>query len=86
MSTKSRVIQGSSLANKINLKGYQISNENKDQIFDREQIINIYSQETIDSCRSSLCTNIIQNYQCGKGRSNSYKPEEAIIRRNNKSI
>ena len=85
MSTKSRVIQGSSLANKINLKGYKISNANKGQILDREQIINNYSQETIDSCWSSLCTNIIQNYQRGKGTLIkgfgvfTYKPQEVIL-------
>ena len=85
MSTKTQVIQGSYIANKINLKGYKISNAVKGQILDREQIINNYSQETIDSCWSVLCTNIIQNYQRGKGTLIkgfgvfTYKPTEVIL-------
>ena len=65
MSIKSKTVKGSYLANKINLKGFIISN--KGGILDREKIINNYSQETIDSCWSALSTNIIQNYQKGKG-------------------
>ena len=85
MSTKSQVIKGSYLTNKINLKGYTISNTIKGQLLDREQIINNYSQETINSCWSSLSTNIIQNYQRGKGTLIkgfgvfTYRPQEVIL-------
>ena len=65
MSINSKTVKGSYLTNKINLKGFIISN--KGGILDRELIINNYSQETIDSCWSALSTNIIQNYQKGKG-------------------
>ena len=85
MSTKSQTIKGSYLANKINLKGYKLANTNKGIIIDREQIINNYSQETIDSCWSSLSVNIIQNYQRGKGTLIkglgvfTFKPQEVIL-------
>ena len=83
MSTNSQTIKGSFLANTINLKGYTIAN--KGGILDREQIINNYSQEIIDSCWSSLSTNIIQNYQRGKGTLIkgfgvfTFKPQEVIL-------
>ena len=85
MSIKSQTIQGSYLTNKINLKRYTLVNTVKGQIIDRESIINNYSQETIDSCWSSLAINIIQNYQRGKGTLIkgfgvfTFKPIEVIL-------
>ena len=67
MSTKSEIVQGSFLQNKINLKNFRISNNIKGKQFTREDILSKYSQETIDECWNSLTTNIIQNYQRGKG-------------------
>ena len=83
MSTNSQTIEGSYLANKINLKGYTIANQGG--ILDREQIINNYSQETIDACWSALSINIIQNYQRGKGTLIkgfgvfTFKPQQVIL-------
>ena len=85
MSTNSQTIKGSYLANKINLKRYTLINTNKNQIIEREEIINNYSQETIDQVWSSLAINIIQNYQRGKGTLIkgfgvfAFKPQEVIL-------
>ena len=85
MSIKSQIIKGANLTNKINLKRYTLINTKKGQKIDRNQIINNYSQETIDSCWSSLCINIIQNYQRGKGTIIkgfgvfTFKPQEVIL-------
>ena len=85
MSTNSQTIKGSYLANKINLKRYTLINTNKNQIIEREEIINNYSQETIDQVWSSLAINIIQNYQRGKGTLIkgfgvfTFKPQEVIL-------
>ena len=85
MATNSQTIKGSYLTNKINLKRYTLVNTVKGQILDRESIINNYSQETIDSCWSSLSVNIIQNYQRGKGTLIkgfgvfTFKPNEVIL-------
>ena len=64
---KSRVIQGSEFSNKINLKNYRISNENKGKQFSVEEVLSHYSPEIIEECWNALTTNIIQNYQRGKG-------------------
>ena len=85
MSTNSKTIKGSYLANKINFKRYTLINTNKNQIIEREEIINNYSQETIDQVWSSLAINIIQNYQRGKGTLIkgfgvfTFKPQEVIL-------
>ena len=67
MSIKSLVIKNPILSNKINLKNYRISNLNKGKQFTTEDILQNYSQEIINECWASLTTNIIQNYQRGKG-------------------
>ena len=66
-STNSQMITDASLCNEINLKGFKLSN--KGYTFTRNSILNNYSQEAIDACWESLSTNIIQNYQRGKGTS-----------------
>ena len=67
MSSNSEIVQGSCLINKINLKNYRISNAFKGKQFTTEEILSKYSKEIIDQCWTSLTTNIIQNYQRGKG-------------------
>ena len=67
MSMKSELIKNSILSNKINLKNFRISNLNKGKPCTTEDILQNYSQEIINECWASLCTNIIQNYQRGKG-------------------
>ena len=67
MSAKSEMVQGSFVQNKINLKNYVISNIVRGKKFTREEILSKYSEEIIEECWSSLTTNIIQNYQRGKG-------------------
>ena len=61
---KSR-INSASLCNSLTSKAFTLAN--KRFILDRDDFINNYSQETIDSCWSALSVNIIQNYQRGKG-------------------
>ena len=67
MSIKSEKIKNSILSNKINLKNYRISNLYKGKPCTTEDILQNYSQEIINECWAALSTNIIQNYQRGKG-------------------
>ena len=61
---KSR-INSASLCNSLTSKAFSLAN--KRFILDRDDFINNYSQEIIDSCWSALSVNVIQNYQRGKG-------------------
>ena len=63
--TYSARINSAALCNTLNSKGYSLANQGF--ILSRDDFINNYSQETIDSCWSSLSINVIQNYQRGKG-------------------
>ena len=65
MLTNSPVINDANLVNSITSKGFTLAN--KGFRIDREIMISNYTQETIDSCWSAVSTNIIQNYQKGKG-------------------
>ena len=67
MTTNSTVIQDAILCNEINSKSLTISNSNKGLLINREIILSNYTKESIDDCWESLSTNIIQNYQRGKG-------------------
>ena len=46
---------------------FQLMNSSELVPLRREKILSKFSQEEINSCWESLCTNIIQNYQRGKG-------------------
>ena len=61
---KSR-INSASLCNSLTSKAFSLANNRF--ILDRDDFINNYSQEIIDSCWSALSLNVIQNYQRGKG-------------------
>ena len=65
MLTNAPIINDASLANSISSKGF--TEANKGLIIDRGIMISNYTQETIDACWEALSTNIIQNYQKGKG-------------------
>ena len=67
MTTNSAVIQDAILCNEINNKSLIISNSQKGLSINREIILSNYTKESIDDCWESLSTNIIQNYQRGKG-------------------
>ena len=67
MSLNTEINKDCLLSNKINLKKYRILNNNKGKQFTTEEILSNYSQNIIDECWNSLTTNVIQNYQRGKG-------------------
>ena len=67
MTTNSAVIQDAILCNEINNKSLIISNSQKGLSINLEIILSNYTKESIDDCWESLSTNIIQNYQRGKG-------------------
>ena len=61
----SKRISSAAICNNINSRGFSLANQRF--ILSRSDFINTYSQETIDACWSALSTNVIQNYQRGKG-------------------
>ena len=63
--TNATVIQDAILCNEINKKS--ILTANKGISINRSVILSNYTKEAIDDCWESLSTNIIQNYQRGKG-------------------
>ena len=65
MQTNCPIISDANLVNSINTRAYSLSNQGL--IIDRGIMISNYTQETIDSCWLALSTNILQNYQKGKG-------------------
>ena len=65
MYTNDPVIKDANLVNSINSRAYSFSNQGL--IIDRGIMISNYTQETIDACWNALGTNILQNYQKGKG-------------------
>ena len=65
MQTNCPIISDANLVNSINARGYSLSNQGL--IIDRGIMISNYTQETIDACWLALSTNILQNYQKGKG-------------------
>ena len=65
MTTNATVIQDAILCNEINNKG--LITANKGISINRNIILSNYTKETIDDCWESLTTNVIQNYQRGKG-------------------
>ena len=65
MTTNAPIINDASLVNSINSRAFSYSNQGL--ILDRGIMISNYTQETIDACWSALGTNILQNYQKGKG-------------------
>ena len=83
MLTNAPVINDANLANSITSKGFTLAN--KGLILDRGIMISNYTQETIDACWAALSTNIIQNYQKGKGTyiknfgTFTYKAEEVNL-------
>ena len=83
MLTNAPVINDANLVNSITGKGFSLSN--KGYIIDRGIMISNYTQETIDACWAALSTNIIQNYQKGKGTyiknfgTFTYKAEEVNL-------
>ena len=83
MLTNAPVINDANLVNSITSKGFNLAN--KGLIIDRGIMISNYTQETIDSCWAALSTNIIQNYQNGKGTyiknfgTFTYKAEEVNL-------
>ena len=83
MLTNSPVINDANLVNSITGKSFSLSN--KGYIIDRGIMISNYTQETIDACWAALSTNIIQNYQKGKGTyiknfgTFTYKAEEVNL-------
>ena len=60
-------LNSASLCNSLTAKGFSLAN--KRFILDRDDFINNYSQEILDSCWEALSVNVIQNYQRGKGTS-----------------
>ena len=58
-------INSALLCNTLTSKAFSLANQRC--ILDRDDFINNYSQEIIDSCWESLSVNVIQNYQRGKG-------------------
>jgi len=83
MLTNAPVINDANLVNSITSKGFTLAN--KGLILDRGIMISNYTQETIDACWAALSTNIIQNYQKGKGTyiknfgTFTYKAEEVNL-------
>ena len=83
MLTNAPVINDANLVNSIASKGFTLAN--KGLIIDRGIMISNYTQETIDACWTALSTNIIQNYQKGKGTyiknfgTFTYKAEEVNL-------
>ena len=83
MLTNAPVINDANLVNSITSKGFTLAN--KGLIIDRGIMISNYTQETIDACWAALSTNIIQNYQKGKGTyiknlgTFTYKAEEVNL-------
>ena len=83
MLTTSQVINDNSSPSHIS-SNILLKSQNFDHIT-REMLINNYTQETIDSCWEALSTNIIQNYQKGKGTyiknlgTFTYKSEEVNL-------
>ena len=83
MLTNAPVINDANLVNSITSKGFTLAN--KGLIIDRGIMISNYTQETIDACWTALSTNIIQNYQKGKGTyiknlgTFTYKAEEVNL-------
>ena len=83
MLTNAPVINDANLVNSITSKGFTLAN--KGLIIDRGIMISNYTQETIDACWEALSTNIIQNYQKGKGTyiknfgTFTYKAEEVNL-------
>ena len=65
MLINSPIINDANLMNSISSKSF--SQANKGLIIDRGVMLSNYNQETIDACWEALSTNIIQNYQKGKG-------------------
>ena len=65
MTTNAPIINDASLVNSINSRAFSYSNQGL--ILDRGIMISNYTQETVDACWSALGTNILQNYQKGKG-------------------
>ena len=65
MQTNAPIINDANLVNSINSKAFSLSNQGL--IIDRGIMISNYTQETIDACWNALSTNILQNYQKGKG-------------------
>ena len=65
MTTNAPIINDASFLNSINSRAFSYSNQGL--ILDRGIMISNYTQETIDACWSALGTNILQNYQKGKG-------------------
>ena len=63
--TNATVIQDAILCNEINNKSLIAANNGIS--INRAVILSNYTKETIDDCWESLSTNIIQNYQRGKG-------------------
>ena len=83
MLTNAPIINDANLVNSISSKGFTLAN--KGYIIDRGIMISNYTQETIDACWAALSTNIIQNYQKGKGTyiknlgTFTYKAEEVNL-------
>ena len=83
MLTNAPIINDANLSNSISSKGFTLAN--KGLIIDRGIMISNYTQETIDACWAALSTNIIQNYQKGKGTyiknfgTFTYKAEEVNL-------
>ena len=65
MTTNATVIEDSLLCNEINNKSLITANNGIS--INRSVILSNYTKKTIDDCWESLSTNIIQNYQSGKG-------------------
>jgi nucleoid DNA-binding protein len=65
MLINSPIINDANLMNSISSKSFYEAN--KGLIIDRGVMISNYNQKTIDACWEALSTNIIQNYQKGKG-------------------
>ena len=65
MQTNAPIINDANLVNSINSRAYSLSNQGL--VIDRSIMISNYTQETIDACWTALSTNILQNYQKGKG-------------------
>ena len=65
MLINSPIINDANLMNSISSKSFYQAN--KGLIIDRDVMISNYNQRTIDACWEALSTNIIQNYQKGKG-------------------
>ena len=65
MYTNDPIIKDANLVNSINKRAYSLSNQGL--IIDRGIMISNYTQETIDACWKAVGTNILQNYQKGKG-------------------